>query len=55
MGLNELAVDLKQLENNAREGKDTESYPVIIEKFKRETADAVKELTIVAKNIELYF
>jgi HPt (histidine-containing phosphotransfer) domain-containing protein len=55
MGLNDLAADLKQLENIAREGKDTESYPVIIEKFKRETADAVKELNVVAKNIELYF
>ena len=55
MGLNELASDLKQLENNARESKNPESYPELIEKFKRETAEAVKELNIVAKNIELYF
>jgi len=55
MGLNDLALELKQLENNARERKNPSSYPVIVEKFKQETAEAVKELIIVAKNIELYF
>jgi HPt (histidine-containing phosphotransfer) domain-containing protein len=55
MGLNELAKNLKDLENSAGEGKNTETYPVIINRFKTITANAVKELEVVAQNLELYF
>jgi HPt (histidine-containing phosphotransfer) domain-containing protein len=55
MGLLDLAGDLKDLENLAREGKKAESYAGIIEKFKQETTEAVKELDVVSNNIELYF
>jgi len=55
MGLDELAKELKNLENYAREGKNTESYPSIVAVFKKETAEAVQELTLVTDNLELYF
>jgi HPt (histidine-containing phosphotransfer) domain-containing protein len=55
MGLNDLAIDLKDLENLAREGKKTEKYAGIIGKFKDETAIALKELQVVKDNIDLYF
>ncbi len=55
MGMQELAKDLKNLENLAREGKKTGSYAGIIQKFKDETAEATEELDIVINNIEMYF
>jgi HPt (histidine-containing phosphotransfer) domain-containing protein len=55
MGLNDLAVELKELENLAREGKMPERYPVIISHFKDTTTIALKELEVVKDNIELYF
>jgi len=55
MGLEELARDLKTLENYTKESKHPESYPGIVAHFKRETAEALKELEIVEKNLEFYF
>jgi HPt (histidine-containing phosphotransfer) domain-containing protein len=55
MGLQDLAVDLKNLENLAREGKKSESYTGIVEKFKQVSAVALQELEVVSANIELYF
>lgn len=55
MGLQDLAVDLKDLENLAREGKRPESYAGIVEKFKKISAIALQELEVVSANIELYF
>jgi HPt (histidine-containing phosphotransfer) domain-containing protein len=55
MGLSELAVNLKYLENSTNEGKNIETYPIIIDNFKKTTAEAVKELEIVSQNLELYF
>jgi HPt (histidine-containing phosphotransfer) domain-containing protein len=55
MGLQDLAVDLKDLENLARDGKKTESYAGIVEKFKQVSAVALHELEVVSANIELYF
>jgi HPt (histidine-containing phosphotransfer) domain-containing protein len=55
MGLQDLAGELKNLENFAREGKKVESYAGIIAKFKQDTAIAVQELDVVTNNIELYF
>ncbi len=55
MGLAELAIQLKSLELMACAGTDIEKYPVIIERFKVETLEAVTELNEVTKNLELYF
>ena len=55
MGLNDLAVSLKELENSAREGKKVESYGDIVESFKKTTHEAVKELEMVTQNLDLYF
>jgi HPt (histidine-containing phosphotransfer) domain-containing protein len=55
MGLQELASDLKDLENSARDGKKPESYAGIVEKFKQVTEVALQELEVVSANIELYF
>ena len=55
MGLEDLARDLKDLENMAREGKNVQSYPGIISKFKQLTSEVVEELNMVSNNIELYF
>ena len=46
MGINELADDLKTLELLAKQQKDTEKYPQIVEKFENICNEAVKELEI---------
>jgi HPt (histidine-containing phosphotransfer) domain-containing protein len=55
MGLQDLATELKDLENFARDGKKPESYAGIIENFKQVSAIALQELEVVSANIELYF
>lgn len=55
MGLNDLAKDLKNLEDLAKHGKNPEVYPVIIQNFKSKTSEAIEELNIVQNNIEHYF
>lgn len=55
MGLNELAVDLKTFENLAKSGIDIEKYPEFIDKFKKETSEAVVELNEVSENLDIYF
>jgi HPt (histidine-containing phosphotransfer) domain-containing protein len=55
MGLQDLAKELKNLENMAREGRKVQSYPGIIARFKKVTSEAVEELNVVSNNIELYF
>jgi HPt (histidine-containing phosphotransfer) domain-containing protein len=55
MGLEHLAQQLKSLENSAREGKNIETYATVVAAFKQETAEAVRELTLVSNNLELYF
>jgi HPt (histidine-containing phosphotransfer) domain-containing protein len=54
MGLNDLAVELKTFETLAKAGEQTEKYPAFIEKFKRETFDALEELDEVTRNIDIY-
>jgi HPt (histidine-containing phosphotransfer) domain-containing protein len=44
MGMNNLAADLKQLELKARDGKETETYQEIVERFNTECTQAVTEL-----------
>ncbi len=44
MGLETLALRLKDLENFTREGIKPESYAAIVAAFKQETAEAVREL-----------
>jgi HPt (histidine-containing phosphotransfer) domain-containing protein len=55
MGMQDLAKDLKNLENLAKDGKKINSYAGIVQKFKDETAVATGELDIVINNIEMYF
>jgi len=55
MGLEALADQLKELELSARDGEKVDSYPKIVAAFKQETAEAVRELDQVIKNLELYF
>jgi HPt (histidine-containing phosphotransfer) domain-containing protein len=54
LGLEDLAQQLKNLENSAREGKNIETYAAIVTAFKQETAEAVRELKLVTNNLELY-
>jgi HPt (histidine-containing phosphotransfer) domain-containing protein len=54
MGLNDLAIDLKNFENLAKAGLEVETYPLFIKKFKDETAEAIEELDDVARNIDIY-
>jgi len=49
VGLNELANDLKNLEENAKEGKNINEYQEIIAKFVRESNVALKELLTLKK------
>lgn len=54
MGMEDLAADLKKLENIAKAGVEVDKYPEFILKFKRETTEAIKDLSEVSENIELY-
>lgn len=55
MGLTKLAKELKLLEELTREGRDAIKYPKLVKNFKQQTSEAVDELNVVKKNIELYF
>ncbi len=55
MGLTDLAGDMKKLETDAKSGIKIDSYPVVIDKFKSETSEVVKELNMVKENISEYF
>jgi HPt (histidine-containing phosphotransfer) domain-containing protein len=55
MGLNNLAIELKTFENNAKAGIETDKYPAFIAKFREETEEAVEELNEVSNNIDIYF
>jgi HPt (histidine-containing phosphotransfer) domain-containing protein len=44
MGMSDLADLLKTLELQAKEGKETEKYQSYIDRFRNDTAEAVKEL-----------
>jgi HPt (histidine-containing phosphotransfer) domain-containing protein len=50
MGMNDLALMLKTLELQAKDGKESEQYESYIERFKIETDAAVAELEDVVKN-----
>lgn len=54
MGLEELAKELKSFEILAKAGEKAETYPKFIEKFKKETKEAVEELDEVISNIDIY-
>ena len=54
MGLDDLSNDMKVLENLAKSGKETEKYPVLVNKFRKETKEAVEELDEVLQNLELF-
>jgi HPt (histidine-containing phosphotransfer) domain-containing protein len=55
MGLEELATQLKDLENSTQQGKNMDTYSKIVDDFEKDTSEAVKELDMVVQNIELYF
>jgi len=55
MGLEELAKELKWLEINAKESKDVNNYPQVLDNFKNQTTEAIKELNEVTQNIDVYF
>jgi HPt (histidine-containing phosphotransfer) domain-containing protein len=55
MGLNDLACQLKDLENSTREGKNVSNYALAVAGFKKETEEAARELDVVIKNFEFYF
>ena len=55
MGMNDLALELKTLENLARDGKQIEKYEGIIDSFKNQTQLAVQELKEVLQKIDNYF
>lgn len=50
MGMNELAIMLKNFELQAKEGIESEKYESYIEKFRNDTVEAIKELDDVIKN-----
>jgi HPt (histidine-containing phosphotransfer) domain-containing protein len=50
MGLNELAVELKELEENALEGKALNNYKEVLERFNHQTNLAMEELKKVKQD-----
>ena len=54
MGLDDLSGDMKELENLTKSGKETEKYPLLVDKFKKQTKKAVEELDEVLQNLELF-
>ena len=55
MGMNDLAAELKALENLAREGRQTDTYAGMIASFKTQTQAAVQELKGILLEIDNYF
>jgi HPt (histidine-containing phosphotransfer) domain-containing protein len=55
MGMKDLAIELKTLENLARDGKQTETYKGMIASFKNQTQLAIQELKGVLQKIDNYF
>lgn len=51
MGMNDLAGELKQLESNAKDSKNPESYQDSVDNFRIETDKAIKELNEFIKNL----
>ena len=51
VGMNDLANELKKLEENAKEGRNINEYQEIIAKFVRESNTAVKELKEIRNKI----
>jgi len=52
MGMDELASLLKKFELSAKEAKDTDLYPSYIEKFGKDTREAIEELDdFIAKQL----
>lgn len=54
MGMSDLGSMLRTLEYQAREGTGSELYETYINRFKKETTEAVKELEDVIKNRETH-
>ena len=52
MGMNDLADELKRLELLAKEAKNIEDYPAVIEKFKTDCQRAVRELDEEVENLK---
>ncbi|OFX20801.1 MAG: hypothetical protein A2041_03920 [Bacteroidetes bacterium GWA2_31_9b] len=52
VGMEELALELKKLEENAKEGKNIGDYQEIIVKFVNISNEAIKELQEVKKSIK---
>jgi len=50
MGLYDLAAEMKMLEEQAKKGEETKSFPHSIERFINETTEAIKELKEMKKN-----
>lgn len=50
MGMNDLALMLKNFELLAKDGKETEKYESFIERFKNDTREAAKELNNLVNN-----
>ena len=50
MGINELATDMKKLENSAAEGREKEQYPIYISRFKAISTEAINELNTILIN-----
>jgi len=55
MGMSDLAEDLKTLELLAKDKKNTRLYPTILKNFREGTSEAIEELEVVEKNVELFF
>ncbi len=51
MGMNDLAIMLKTFELQAKENKETGLYESYIIRYKSETAEAIKELDYLIKNL----
>ncbi len=54
MGLDDLSKDMKILENLAKSGEEAEKYPILVDRFKKETKKAVEELDEVIQNLESF-
>lgn len=55
MGLNDLAAELKSLELDSKEGKNTHQYKNTVDKFLQACDDISNELDEVLHNFSLYF
>jgi HPt (histidine-containing phosphotransfer) domain-containing protein len=51
LGIKDLAIQMKQIENNSKNGDFPENFSIFIEQFRRATSEAIDELNTILNRL----